>query len=39
MWSRLNDSKSRMKGTHPDTKDQVWQALYEVPANWPEETV
>ena len=39
MWSRLNDSKSRMKGTDPDTKDHVWQALYEVPANWPEETV
>jgi len=39
MWSRLNDTKSRMKGTDPVTKDHVWQALYEVPANWPEETV
>jgi hypothetical protein len=39
MWSRLNNSKSRMKGTDPVTKDHVWQALYEVPANWPEETV
>jgi hypothetical protein len=32
-WSRLN-AQSRLKATNPETGENIWQVLYEVPAGW-----
>jgi hypothetical protein len=33
-WNRIQNTQSRMKATNPETKEQIWQVLFEVPANW-----
>ena len=33
-WNRIANAKSQMKATDPQTKREIWQVLYEVPADW-----